>query len=187
MCAYFALLIMVCFFFRHEKDQCSHFPALDYLSRVQVINVAAKHVLVCNACHVSPTAAGRCLGFINEQSRCEKACTGDELFCCAEHGENVKLVDQKLTDDVTEETDRGSSDRYRGSKREALWYASGGNCHYCETRLNPNNWHADHKHPVALGGQTTLANGVAACPPCNLRKADMPYKEFCREEGISPR
>ena len=75
-------------------------------NRIQVIESMAKHVLVCNACQVSPTAAGRCLGFINEQSRCEKTCTGDELFCCAEHGENVKLVDQKLTDDVTEGNDQ---------------------------------------------------------------------------------
>ena len=140
---------------------------------------------MCDACNVSPN--GRCLGFINEQSRCEKTCKGSEPFCCDEHHDTLKLVDHNLTDDILEDTDyRGSSDRYRGAKREAVWQASGGICHYCEIPLNPHNWHADHKQPVAMGGPTTLTNGAAACPPCNMEKGAMPYQEFCRLKGISP-
>ena len=140
---------------------------------------------MCDACHVPAT--GRCLGFNDEKTRCEKTCKEDEIFCCEVHHDNLNLVNKILTDDITEDTDRGASDRYRGSKREALWQESGGFCHYCGIRLSWDNWHADHKHPVALGGRTTLANGVAACPPCNLRKGDTTYNEFCRQEGIYPR
>lgn len=169
-----------------DKDQCSHFSALRNFGSDEAHNAAVRHVLVCGACHVPAT--GRCLGFIDEQSRCEKTCKEDEIFCCEVHRDNLNLVDKILTDDITEDTDhRGASDRYRGPMREAVWQKSGGICHYCETPLSRNNWQADHKQPVALGGRTTIANGVAACPPCNLRKGAMPYYDFCRQEGIYPR
>ena len=168
-----------------EKDQCSHFITLSHLSSVQVCNTAVRHVLMCDACNVSPN--GRCLGFINEHSRCEKTCKGSEPFCCDEHYDNLKLVDHDLTDDPFEDTDeRDSSDRFRGRMRKALWHLSGGRCHYCRRELDPHNWHADHKQPVALGGRTTLANGVAACPSCNREKGTKPYQEFCTQKGIRP-
>ena len=176
-----------CFVCRNplERDECSHFSSIGHLSSIQVHNAAVIHVLVCDACHpVSPT--GRCLGFIDEQSRCENTCKESELFCCDEHCDTLKLVDQLLTDDITEDTDRGSADRYRRAMREAVLQASGGKCHYCGIKLSRNNWHADHKQPVALGGRTTLENGVAACPSCNLRKGATPYRDFCRQEGIRP-
>ena len=33
-----------------------------------------------------------------------------------------------------------------------------------------DNWHADHKLPHSKGGKTTVANGILACPACNLSK-----------------
>lgn len=42
-------------------------------------------------------------------------------------------------------------------------------CADCRASLDAN-FHADHIHPWALGGPTTLENGQALCATCNLRK-----------------
>ncbi len=53
-------------------------------------------------------------------------------------------------------------------------------CQYCGTREDLT---FDHVIPRSKGGQTTWENVVAACAPCNLRKAD----KLPREVGMWPR
>jgi hypothetical protein len=36
--------------------------------------------------------------------------------------------------------------------------------------LTWDNWHCDHRVAWSKGGLTTVENGQAACPPCNLMK-----------------
>ena len=39
-------------------------------------------------------------------------------------------------------------------------------------KLSWGEWHADHIVPHSKGGKTTVANGQAACPACNLVKSN---------------
>ena len=45
-------------------------------------------------------------------------------------------------------------------------------CQYCGTGLPASELTFDHVVPRSKGGRTTWANVVAACSPCNLRKAN---------------
>jgi 5-methylcytosine-specific restriction endonuclease McrA len=45
-------------------------------------------------------------------------------------------------------------------------------CEICGVRLTPDNFHADHKIPYSLGGETAVYNGQALCSACNLKKGD---------------
>ena len=54
-------------------------------------------------------------------------------------------------------------------QREDLFIRSGGECEQCGSILDWS-FHADHILPFCLGGATTLSNGQALCPQCNLRK-----------------
>jgi 5-methylcytosine-specific restriction endonuclease McrA len=54
-------------------------------------------------------------------------------------------------------------------QREHLAILSGGCCELCGEDL-PDSFHGDHKLAFSKGGPTTLRNGQATCPRCNLRK-----------------
>ena len=56
-------------------------------------------------------------------------------------------------------------------QRRALYRAAGGECERCGKDLR-QDWHADHVVPRSKGGLTTIANGQALCPGCNLSKSD---------------
>jgi hypothetical protein len=63
---------------------------------------------------------------------------------------------------------------FSSDQKRELWFFSGGRCGICRVGLPPN-WHADHVIPWILGGTTTLDNGMALCPRCNMAKnARMP-------------
>jgi 5-methylcytosine-specific restriction endonuclease McrA len=47
-------------------------------------------------------------------------------------------------------------------------------CQYCGRRAPDVELHADHRLPVALGGDNSYANLATACRDCNLGKATMP-------------
>lgn len=59
-------------------------------------------------------------------------------------------------------------------QRLAIYRRDGGRCQLrlkCEgEKVGWDNWHADHKVPHSKGGKTTVANGILACPACNLSK-----------------
>ena len=55
-------------------------------------------------------------------------------------------------------------------QRDALRLVAGNRCEICGAVLT--DFHADHVKPHSKGGPTTLNNGQALCPPCNLKKAD---------------
>lgn len=56
-------------------------------------------------------------------------------------------------------------------------------CAYCEGRGNT----VDHVLPRSRGGGNTWMNTVAACGPCNARKADRTPEEACMAMQFSPR
>ena len=66
--------------------------------------------------------------------------------------------------------------------RRYLAILAGGLCVLCGKELE-GNLHADHIHPYSKGGETTLQNGQALCPTCNLQKGDkvMPGTPCLRE------
>ena len=45
-------------------------------------------------------------------------------------------------------------------------------CQYCNSQQTRNNLTLDHVLPLSKGGRTQWENIVAACSPCNARKAD---------------
>jgi 5-methylcytosine-specific restriction endonuclease McrA len=57
------------------------------------------------------------------------------------------------------------------SKRQKMILAlrAGGLCERCGSPLQ-RGFHGDHVRPFARGGTTTLNNGQALCPVCNLKK-----------------
>jgi superfamily II DNA or RNA helicase len=67
------------------------------------------------------------------------------------------------------------------SQRKALYIASDGLCPECGDPLPPN-FHGDHDIPWRLGGKTTLDNGIAKCPKCNLKKGGK--VEFWTPQGV---
>lgn len=54
-------------------------------------------------------------------------------------------------------------------------------CVYCKVCVEHEQWHLEHKHPLALGGTNDVANLAISCGPCNLRKGATSYGDFDRE------
>lgn len=75
---------------------------------------------------------------------------------------NIRLKDPK----------RGFSHQ----QRLAVFRRDHGTCQLrlrCDgAKLRWDNWHCDHSIPWSTGGSTTVDNGQAACPDCNLTKAN---------------
>lgn len=61
--------------------------------------------------------------------------------------------------------------RFSARQRMILRMRSGGHCTDCGEPLSAV-FHADHRTPHSRGGPTTLMNGAALCPPCNLSKGN---------------
>ncbi len=57
------------------------------------------------------------------------------------------------------------------SQRKELFEKANGRCEDCQDVLRPG-WQADHIKPWSHGGRTTLENGRALCPYCNLARSD---------------
>jgi hypothetical protein len=70
--------------------------------------------------------------------------------------------------DISEPT-RNKMRTFNQTQKTELFIASGGTCQECGTPLGAD-FHADHIHPYSKGGETTLDNGQALCPLCNLEK-----------------
>ena len=58
---------------------------------------------------------------------------------------------------------------FTNRQRLILALISGNLCTFCRVKLQ-NDFHADHVKPFKKGGPTTLNNGQALCPKCNLTK-----------------
>lgn len=64
-------------------------------------------------------------------------------------------------------------------RRQAIFDASAGKCHYCGSVLTiDGRWHIEHKMPRALLGGSEQSNLVASCVTCNMRKKDSTDLEF---------
>ena len=62
--------------------------------------------------------------------------------------------------------------RYFSKKQKLiLLLLAGSKCTKCGCRLSLG-WHGDHIIPFSVGGQTTIRNGAALCPKCNLKKGN---------------
>ena len=76
----------------------------------------------------------------------------------------------------------------RAKKRQILWVAQDGKCHYCERetvlpRQGVNSGGKslatlDHIITQSDGGTDHLHNMVIACAACNSNRSNMPYEEF---------
>lgn len=67
-------------------------------------------------------------------------------------------------------------------RRQRIFDASNGACHYCKTALTlDGKWHIEHKMPRALMGTNEPSNLVASCVKCNLAKHDKTDIEFLAE------
>ena len=71
--------------------------------------------------------------------------------------------------EASDQTQGHSGRRFTQRQRRYLNILSGGLCASCGVPLN-GNFHADHVSPYSKGGSTTLQNGQALCPECNLSK-----------------
>lgn len=78
--------------------------------------------------------------------------------------------------------------RFSDSEREFLFALAKGRCMICKCALGPD-FHADHIVPWIKGGITSIENGQALCPDCNLKKGTlMPYPFKSRDyAGIAGR
>jgi 5-methylcytosine-specific restriction endonuclease McrA len=56
-------------------------------------------------------------------------------------------------------------------QRRILRLLAGNKCKICGRRLD-DDFHADHVKAFSKGGKTTLNNGQALCPECNLKKGN---------------
>ena len=54
--------------------------------------------------------------------------------------------------------------------KSVLWKRDEGICYLCGIECDPDNWHLEHKIPLAHGGKHSYQNTGVACPPCNLSK-----------------
>ncbi|MDA9967138.1 HNH endonuclease [bacterium] len=59
--------------------------------------------------------------------------------------------------------------RFSKYQRKLLKIIAGNTCGICKQTLCAV-FHADHMRPHSKGGDTTLTNGQALCPDCNLKK-----------------
>lgn len=76
-----------------------------------------------------------------------------------------ELVEVARINDAARKRRRRS--RLSGRVWQAILARFGNRCAYCGT---DGRLQQDHRLPVHLGGLTTVANIVPACPPCNSRK-----------------
>jgi 5-methylcytosine-specific restriction endonuclease McrA len=51
-------------------------------------------------------------------------------------------------------------------------------CFYCESEIEQNKRHVDHKIPLSRGGSHSIENLVISCASCNLKKGTMTDAEF---------
>jgi 5-methylcytosine-specific restriction endonuclease McrA len=58
-----------------------------------------------------------------------------------------------------------------------LFIRDGFTCAYCGVKLSANKLTIDHVYPQELGGKTEWENCVAACNPCNNKKANKSLRE----------
>lgn len=68
--------------------------------------------------------------------------------------------------------DYHSQERPAPYNRTNLYVRDKAKCQYCGARIAMDEMTVDHVHPRCRGGATNYLNCVAACDPCNLRKAD---------------
>jgi 5-methylcytosine-specific restriction endonuclease McrA len=62
----------------------------------------------------------------------------------------------------------------------------GHRCYLCNTSLEGQIIHIEHRIPVSRGGTNWLANVAPACPTCNLRKGAKTEREFREHLKIVP-
>lgn len=57
-------------------------------------------------------------------------------------------------------------------------YRDNPTCEYCGITLTAQIRQIDHKVPLCLGGDHSIANLAIACASCNLRKGSMPFDKW---------
>lgn len=62
--------------------------------------------------------------------------------------------------------------------RAELYERDGGLCGLCDTPVRGNDFHLDHRHPRARGGEDTRANLHITHPFCNLSKGALTVEEY---------
>lgn len=77
---------------------------------------------------------------------------------------------------------RGAVGTHTQAEIEALVRKQKYRCANCGASIR-NEYHADHKVPLARGGSNDIGNIEMLCPPCNLRKSAKDPMEWARENG----
>jgi len=73
---------------------------------------------------------------------------------------------------IVPEEERDPQRSFSQWQRDILFRIANGRCQRCGVELTAEMaWHADHVIPHSRGGRTTISNGQALCPLCNLTKS----------------
>jgi 5-methylcytosine-specific restriction endonuclease McrA len=71
-------------------------------------------------------------------------------------------------------------------RKKVLFNRDNWECQFCNAKLNWETITIDHVMPSSRGGQTTWLNCVAACKPCNKRKANRTPEEAGMNLKVRP-
>lgn len=75
-----------------------------------------------------------------------------------------------LVSAVPEMTTKDLQRAFTAEQRVAIFQKNEGICQRCNTKVDNNDFHADHILPHSKGGKTKIANGQVLCTQCNLQK-----------------
>lgn len=72
--------------------------------------------------------------------------------------------------------------KYISNKTKAkVWNKYNGRCSYCGIKLNPFDFHVDHKVPFSRGGVDEIGNYYPSCSECNITKGTKSVVEWKAE------
>lgn len=73
---------------------------------------------------------------------------------------------------------RNSTGTHSGADIALLFKTQNGVCWWCGSALDPDNYHVDHRIPLARSGSNAPENLCITCPTCNLSKGDKLPQEW---------
>jgi 5-methylcytosine-specific restriction endonuclease McrA len=123
---------------------------------------------------VAITTVVREMGWVLEPETCQLLTWEDWVGSEPENVRSVKTPSGSVPapEVVVLREYAGQPRRGNGFSRANLYRRDDFTCQFCGARLGAENLTIDHVLPRSRGGGTSWTNCVAACEPCNSRKAD---------------